>query len=165
MSVCPENGRLMHILLVEDNPADARLTAEALRESKIPSSLDLIDDGDEAMAFLRREGKYRDAPRPDLVLLDLNLPKKDGMEMLAEIKGRRELRQIPVVILTTSSDTQDIRRAYELHANCYVVKPYDVAQHFMWVEVIQNFWFNVASLPSPGCGREQLTARGRSRSA
>src|SRR4051794_24701063 len=118
-------GRPVEILLVDDSPGDVRLTREALREGKIRNNLSVVTDGVEALAFLRREGRYAGAPRPDVILLDLNLPRKDGREVLAEIKADDRLRRIPVVILTTSADERDILRAYELHANCYITKPVD----------------------------------------
>ena len=118
-------GRPVEFLLAEDNPGDVRLTKEALRESKISNNLNVVPDGVEAMAFLRREGKYADAPRPDVILLDLNLPKKDGREVLAEVKADPSLRLIPVVIITSSEAEQDVLKTYELYANCYVTKPVD----------------------------------------
>jgi two-component system, chemotaxis family, response regulator Rcp1 len=140
-------GKEIEILLVEDNPGDVRLTVEALREAKVHNRLSIVNDGEEAMAFLRRQGKYADAPRPDLILLDLNLPRKDGREVLAEVKSDPELRSIPVVILTTSQAEQDILRSYELHANCYVTKPVDLEQFMIVVRSIENFWLVVAKLP------------------
>ncbi|HUE77100.1 MAG TPA: response regulator [Longimicrobiales bacterium] len=136
------------ILLVEDNPADVRLTREALREAKVRSNLHVASDGVEALALLRKEGAYADAPRPDLILLDLNLPKKDGREVLKEIKGDRSLRSIPVVILTSSQAERDIVRAYELHANCYVTKPVELAQFIHVVQSIESFWFSIVKLPT-----------------
>src|ERR687884_1433856 len=118
--------RAIEILLVEDSPGDVRLTREALRDGKVRNNLSVVTDGVEALAFLRREGRYADAPRPDLILLDLNLPKKDGREVLAEIKADPNLRRIPVVVLTTSEAEQDIVETYNLHANCYVKKPVDL---------------------------------------
>ena len=142
------NGRPAEILLVEDNPADVRLTQEAFKDGKLRNRLSVAMDGVEAMAFLRREGKYASSPRPDLVLLDLNLPKKDGREVLAEVKADKHLRQIPVVVVTTSAAEQDILRSYQLHANCYVTKPVDLGQ-FLWVvKSIEGFWLSIVRLPS-----------------
>ncbi len=137
----------IEILLVEDNPGDVRLTKEALKEGKILNSLNVVSDGVEAMAFLRREGNYNGAPRPELILLDLNLPKKDGREVLAEIKRDPGLRLIPVVILTSSAAEQDIVKSYNLHANCYVTKPVDLDQFIEVVKSIENFWLAVVKLP------------------
>ena len=141
-------GKPVDILLVEDNPGDVRLTAEALRENKFRNKLNVVGDGVEAMAFLRREGKYGDSPRPDLVLLDLNLPKKDGREVLAEIKADEDLKRIPVVILTTSKAEEDIIKTYDHHANCYVTKPVDLEQFIKVVKSIEEFWLTIVSLPS-----------------
>lgn len=140
-------GPPIQIMLVEDEPADARLTEEALREGKIHSELHVLPDGVEAMLFLRREGEYADAPRPDLILLDLNLPKKDGREVLAEIKQDPTLKRIPVVILTTSRADEDILRSYELHANCFVTKPVDLDQFMHVVQSIEDFWLTLVRLP------------------
>jgi len=136
------------ILLVEDNPGDVRLTREALKEGKVLNHLNVVDDGVEALAFLRREDKYANAVRPDLILLDLNLPKKDGREVLAEIKADAGLKKIPVVILTTSAAEQDILKTYDLHANCYITKPVDLEQFIKIVRLIEDFWFTIARLPS-----------------
>ena len=141
------NEPRIHVLLVEDNPGDVRLTTEALREGKIPHHLHVVSDGVEAMAFLRREGPYADAPRPDLILLDLNLPKKDGREVLAEIKADENLKRIPVVVLTTSQAEEDILRTYELHANCYVTKPVDLQQFIAVIQAIEEYWLATARLP------------------
>jgi CheY-like chemotaxis protein len=137
----------VEILMVEDNPGDARLTAEALKEGRVLNHMTVVPDGVEAMAYLRRQGKYEDAPHPDLILLDLNLPKKDGREVLAEIKGDPALRRIPVVVLTTSQAEQDIIRSYELHANCYVTKPVDLDQFISVVKSVEDFWLTVVKLP------------------
>ncbi len=142
-------GRPVEILLVEDNPGDVRLTIEALHESKVRNTLSVASDGVEALAFLRREGRHRDAPRPDLILLDLNLPKMDGREVLAEIKADGELRTIPVVILTTSRAEQDILKSYNLHANCYITKPVDLDQFITVVKSIEDFWLTIVTLPTP----------------
>jgi chemotaxis family two-component system response regulator Rcp1 len=141
-------GRPVEFLLAEDNPGDVRLTKEALRESKISNNLNVVPDGVEAMAFLRREGKYFDAPRPDVILLDLNLPKKDGREVLAEVKADPNLRLIPVVIITSSEAEQDVLRTYELHANCYVTKPVDLEQFIKVIQSIETFWLTIVTLPS-----------------
>ena len=141
-------GRPVEFLLAEDNPGDVRLTKEALRESKISNNLNVVPDGVEAMAFLCREGKYFDAPRPDVILLDLNLPKKDGREVLAEVKADPNLRLIPVVIITSSEAEQDVLRTYELHANCYVTKPVDLEQFIKVIQSIETFWLTIVTLPS-----------------
>jgi len=140
-------GRPVEILLVEDNPGDVRLTREAMKDSKLLNHISVVGDGEEAMAFLRREGKYVEATRPDLILLDLNLPKKDGREVLAEIKTDEQLRRIPVVILTTSSAEQDILKTYDLHANCYITKPVNLDQFSAVVRGIEEFWFTIVKLP------------------
>jgi len=143
-----ENGtRPIEILLVEDNPGDARLTIEAMREAKMRNRIHVVEDGVEAMAFLRRQGSFGEAPRPDLILLDLNLPRKDGREVLAEVKADPDLKRIPVVILTTSRAEEDVMRAYDLHANCYVTKPVDLAQFMKIVSQIDEFWVKVVTLP------------------
>ncbi|MGA2656177.1 MAG: response regulator [Verrucomicrobiota bacterium] len=140
-------GRLAEILLVEDNPGDARLTRETWKESKLLNHLSVVADGAEAMAFLRREGKYANVAHPDLILLDLNLPKKDGREVLAEIKADEQLRRIPVVVLTTSDAEQDILKTYELHANCYITKPVGLEQFGAVVRALAEFWFTIVKLP------------------
>jgi CheY-like chemotaxis protein len=140
-------GKPIEILLVEDNPADVRLTQEALREGKVRNNLHVARDGVEAVEFLKRRGKYAGAPRPDLVLLDLNLPKKDGREVLAEVKDDAELKTIPIVVLTTSSAEIDILRSYSLHANCYITKPVDLEQFVQVVKSIDDFWLTVVKLP------------------
>jgi chemotaxis family two-component system response regulator Rcp1 len=140
-------GRPIEILLVEDSPGDVRLTKEALREGKIRNHLSVATDGELALAFLRREGGYANAPRPDVVLLDLNLPKKDGREVLTELKADPRLRRIPVVVLTTSSNEEDILRAYDLHANCYITKPVDLDQFISVVQSIESFWLTIVTLP------------------
>jgi CheY-like chemotaxis protein len=141
------NGRSAEILLVEDNPGDVRLTIEALRDSKVQNQLNVVRDGVEALSFLRREGAFVNAVRPDLILLDLNLPRKDGREVLAEIKGDASLRTIPVVILTTSRAEQDVLRSYELQANCYITKPVDLEQFMTVVRSIEDFWLTIVTLP------------------
>ena len=137
----------IEILLVEDNPGDVRLTEEALREGKVKNRLHVARDGVEAIEFLRRQGKHADAPRPDLVLLDLNLPRKDGREVLAEIKSDPQLKTLPVVVLTTSSAEADILRTYSLHANCYIQKPVDLDQFVQVVKSIDDFWLTIVRLP------------------
>jgi CheY-like chemotaxis protein len=144
-----EPGRPVEILLVEDNPGDVRLTVEALKEGKVRNRLHVAADGVEALAFLRREGKHAGAPRPDVVFLDLNLPRKDGRQVLAEIKADIDLRTIPVVVLTTSSSEQDILRSYDLHANCYITKPVDLEQFIAVVKGIEDFWLTIVRLPAP----------------
>jgi chemotaxis family two-component system response regulator Rcp1 len=139
----------IEILLVEDSAADVRLTTEALRRAKVGNNLHVVRDGEEAMAYLRREPPYETATRPDLLLLDLNLPRKDGREVLAEIKRDEVLRTIPVVVLTTSAEEEDVLRAYELHANSYVTKPVDFAQFLKVVAAIEGFWLEVVRLPEP----------------
>ncbi|HAF96333.1 MAG: response regulator [Elusimicrobia bacterium GWC2_51_8] len=137
----------IEILLVEDNPADVRLTTEALKEEKILNNLNIVSDGVEAMAYLRREGKYEKAERPDLVLLDLNLPKKDGREVLKEIKEDPSLKTIPVVVLTASEAEEDVMSSYTLHANCYITKPVDLKQFIKVATCIQDFWLTIVKLP------------------
>ncbi len=140
----------VEILLVEDNPGDAELTREALAESKVFIKLHEVRDGEAALAFLRRGPGYHDAPRPDIVLLDLNLPRKDGRAVLKEIKEDPALRRIPVVVLTSSQAEQDIARAYELNANCYVTKPVNLEQFLTIVHSIEQFWLTVVKLPRDG---------------
>lgn len=139
--------RPVEVLLVEDNPGDVRLTREALREGKVQNNLNVAQDGVEALAYLRREGAYADVPRPDVILLDLNLPRKDGREVLKELKADPNLMNIPVVVLTSSQAEQDILRAYQLHANCYITKPVDLEQFIHVVQSIENFWFTIVKLP------------------
>jgi two-component system, chemotaxis family, response regulator Rcp1 len=140
-------GGPVEILLVEDNPADVRLTQEALKEGKVFNNLHWAKDGVEALEFLRREGRHAGAPRPDIILLDLNLPKKDGREVLHEIKNDEKLKRIPVVILTTSKAEEDVLKSYNLHANCYVTKPVDLDQFIRVVQSIDGFWLTVVTLP------------------
>ncbi len=147
MSLLQEDCRPIEILMVEDNPGDVRLTKEALKEGKVRNHLHIAADGEEAMHFLRRQEPYGQAPRPDLILLDLNLPKKNGREVLAEIKGDPELKRIPVVILTVSKAEQDIIKSYNLHANCYITKPVNLDQFLTVVKSIENFWLTVVMLP------------------
>ncbi|NVB79514.1 MAG: response regulator [Kofleriaceae bacterium] len=142
------NGKPIEILLVEDNPADVRLTQEALKEGKVRNNLYVARDGVEALEYLMRVGKFANAVRPDLVLLDLNLPRKDGREVLQVIKADSELKSIPVVVLTTSSAEADIMRSYKLHANCYITKPVDLEQFVKVIKSIDDFWLTVVRLPS-----------------
>jgi chemotaxis family two-component system response regulator Rcp1 len=141
-------GETVDILLVEDNEGDARLAKEAMRDSKLRNTLHHVTDGEEAMAFLRREGKLAGVPRPDLILLDLNLPKKDGRQVLAEIKNDEDLKRIPVVILTVSSAEEDILKTYNLHANCYITKPIDLDQFMKVVRSVEDFWLTIVKLPN-----------------
>ena len=140
-------GRPIEILLVEDNPGDVRLTREGLTESKVRNNLHVARDGVEAMAFLRGEGQHANAVRPDLILLDLNLPRMDGREVLSEVKSDPKLKTIPVVVLTTSRAEQDVLRSYDLHANCYITKPVDLEQFITVVKSIEDFWFTIVTLP------------------
>jgi two-component system response regulator len=135
------------ILMVEDNPGDARLTEEALKESKVYNNLYHVRDGVEAMEFLRKEGRFGDVPTPDIILLDLNLPRKDGRQVLAELKAIPRLKNIPVVVLTTSEAEQDIVKSYELHANCYITKPVDLDKFVEIIHGIENFWLSIVKLP------------------
>lgn len=143
-----DRAKPIEILLVEDNPGDVRLTIEALKEGKVHNHLSVAADGVQAMDFLRRQGKFADAPRPDLILLDLNLPRKDGREVLAEIKNDDNFKRIPVVVLTTSKAEGDVIRSYNLHANCYITKPVDLEQFIRVVESIEEFWLTIVKLPS-----------------
>jgi len=143
-------GKPIEILLVEDNAADVRLTREAFDDAKVLNNLNVVGDGVEAMAYMRREGKYADATRPDLVLLDLNMPRKDGREVLAEVKADPDLMRIPVVILTVSKAEEDVLKSYNLHANCYISKPVNLAQFLKVVESIENFWLTIVELPPNG---------------
>ena len=141
-------GNPVEVLLVEDNPGDVRLTVEALKEAKVINNLRVVRDGVDAMSYLRRQGDFTKARRPDLILLDLNLPRKDGREVLAEIKQDPNLKRIPVVILTTSAAEQDIIKTYNLHANCYITKPVELDQFIEIVKSIQDFWLSIVKLPS-----------------
>ena len=145
-----KQGEPITILLVEDNPADARLVKEAMKEVKINNTLYHVPDGVEAMAFLRRQGEYSKMIRPDVVLLDLNMPRKDGRQTLKEIKADPDLRRIPVVILTVSDAEEDIIKSYDLHANCYVTKPLNLSEFSEVVAGIENFWFEIVKLPPNG---------------
>jgi two-component system response regulator len=143
----PQLGRPIEILLVEDSPSDTDLTVAALAAAKVNNSLSVVEDGVQAMEFLRRQGSYAQAPRPDLILLDLNLPRKDGREVLAEIRADEKLTAIPVVVLTTSQAEKDVLHAYALHANCYIAKPVDFQQFLEVVKAIEGFWLTVVKLP------------------
>ena len=140
-------GNLIHILLVEDSPTDVMLTREAMDQYKIANPLEIVEDGIEAMEYLRQEGRFKDAPRPGLVILDLNLPRKNGREVLYEMKSDPHLRNIPVVVLTTSKSEEDVIKSYCLHANCYITKPVDFARFIDVVRMINDFWFGVVTLP------------------
>jgi chemotaxis family two-component system response regulator Rcp1 len=142
----------IEILMAEDNPGDVRLTMEALRDAKVLNRMSVAVDGVETMAFLRRQGEYANAPRPDLVLLDLNMPRKDGREVLAEVKADPDLRRIPVVVLTTSTAEKDIMESYDLHANCYIAKPVDLDQFLDVVKSIEDFWLTIVKLPPAAKG-------------
>jgi CheY-like chemotaxis protein len=141
------DGKMIEILLVEDSPGDVGLTIEALKEAKINNNLSVVEDGEKAMEFLHRRGEYVSAPKPDLILLDLNLPRKNGREVLQEVKADPLLRRIPIVILTTSRSDEDIIRAYDLHANCYISKPVDFEKFMEVVKSIEDFWLTVVRLP------------------
>ena len=138
----------VNILLVEDNPGDVRLTKEAFKEAKVNNNLHIVSDGVEALDFLRRKGKYIGAPRPDIILLDLNMPKKNGREVLAEIKADPDLMRIPVLVLTISQAEEDILKSYNLHANCYIQKPVDINKFIDVVKSIEGFWLTIVKLPS-----------------
>ena len=142
-----QETRPIEILLVEDSPSDSELTLEALKDFKVRNHVSVVEDGVLAMQFLRRQGPYAQAPRPDLIMLDLNLPRKDGREVLADIKGDDHLKTIPIVVLTTSRADQDILRAYQLNANCYINKPVDLDQFINIVRVIEGFWLSIVELP------------------
>ena len=148
MMMAPPASAPIDILLVEDNPGDVRLTKEALNDAKVLNRLTVAVDGVEALAALRRQGRFANAPRPDIILLDLNLPRKDGRAVLAEIKKDPDLRRIPVIVLTTSKAEEDVFHTYDLHANCYIAKPLDLEQFITVVKSIEDFWFTVATLPS-----------------
>lgn len=143
-------GKPIEILLVEDSPGDARLVVEALKDGKVQNKLTIVEDGVEAMAFLRKEGRYKNASHPDLMLLDLNMPRKDGREVLAEVKSDENLKRIPVVVLTTSEAEADILKSYNLYANCYITKPVNLEQFIKAVKSIEGFWLTVVKLPPNG---------------
>jgi len=143
----PSETRPIEIFLIEDSPSDTALTIEALEEGKIANNLSHVEDGVEAMDFLKHQGKYKNAPRPDLIMLDLNLPRKDGREVLAEIKNDESLKIIPIIVLTTSRSDKDILQSYKLNANCYITKPVDFRQFMDVVRSIEKFWLSVVTLP------------------
>jgi len=143
-------GKPVEILLVEDNPGDVRLTLEILKDGKVNNNMHVVKDGLEALSFLRGEGEFADAPQPHLILLDLNLPGKNGREVLAKIRGDKNLKRIPVIILTTSNAEQDILDAYDLHANCYITKPIDLNRFISVIKSIENFWLTIVKLPGNG---------------
>ena len=157
-----QHGRAIEILLVEDNEGDARLAIEALRDAKVRNNLSWVKDGMEALAYLRNEGEYADALRPDVILLDLNLPKKDGREVLAEVKEDESLRRIPVVALTVSQAEEDIIRSYDLHANCFISKPIDLEQFMRVVQAVEDFWLTIVKLPPNDCTYEDPRGRRQS---
>ncbi len=142
------SGKSIDILLVEDNPGDVMLVEEALSDSKVRNRLHVVSDGEQAMEFVRREGTHAGAPRPDLILLDLNLPKKSGREVLREVKTHPDLKSIPVIVLTSSKSDDDVVKSYELHANAYILKPVDFHQFMKIMRAIEDFWFVTAKLPS-----------------
>ncbi len=141
------NAGAIEILLVEDNPGDARLTLEAFKEGKVINHLTVMADGADALAYLRRQGQFSNSTPPDLILLDLNLPRKDGREVLAEIKSDDRLKKIPVIVLTTSAAPEDVRKAYGSHANCYITKPVDLDEFLRVVQSIESFWLSLVKLP------------------
>ncbi len=143
-----ENLKFVEILLIEDNPGDARLTQEALKEGRVRNNLHIVYDGEEATDFLFKRKQYQNAPRPDLIILDLNLPKKNGQEVLAEIKADDNLKSIPVIVLTISKAEQDIIKSYNLHANCFLIKPIDLNKFFDVVRSIEDFWLTLVKLPA-----------------
>jgi chemotaxis family two-component system response regulator Rcp1 len=143
-----DKARAIHILLIEDNPGDIRLTQEVLKEGRIHNQLSVVTDGEKALQFLRKEGEYRNLPAPDIILLDLNLPKKDGREVLAEIKNDPALLRIPVIVLTTSNAEQDVLNTYSHHANCYITKPVDFNQFIGVIKTFEDFWLNIVKLPA-----------------
>ncbi len=149
MSPNPQpSTRPVQILIVEDNPADARLVREVMRDSKVLNEIHWVPDGVEALAFLRRQGKYATVPRPNLIFLDLNMPRKDGREVLHEVKADDQLKRIPIVVMTSSQAEEDVARAYDQHANCYVRKPIDFEQFHSVVKTLENFWFATVELPN-----------------
>lgn len=141
------NIKIFDILVVEDNPGDARLTREVLNESNIPSCLYIVNDGVEAMEFLRNKGRFKDSPKPDLIIMDLNLPRKDGRELLAEVKDDENLKYIPIVIMTISQAEEDILKSYKLHANCFITKPIDLNEFIKVIKSVEEFWFTIVKLP------------------
>jgi CheY-like chemotaxis protein len=144
----PNGGKPIEILLVEDSTEDAELTMNSLKDGRVRNRIHWVEDGEEAMAFLTRQGRYAAAPRPDLILLDLNMPRKNGYEVLAEVKQDPGLKRIPVVVMTTSNDERDILKAYDRHANCYVTKPVDMDKFIEAVRSIEEFWLTIVHLPA-----------------
>jgi CheY-like chemotaxis protein len=159
--VIPQNTNLetIDILLVEDNPGDIDLTREALEEAKVSNRLHVVEDGEQALDFVFRRGRFADAPRPDLILLDLNLPKRDGREVLEEIRTDANVTEIPILILTSSQAEEDIARAYRLHANCYIAKPVNFVQFLKMIHTIEDFWLTIVKLPRGGHGKEASCER------
>ena len=147
MEISKKPPKTQNILLVEDNPADILLTMEAFEEGAVPHIINAVNDGVEAISYLRRAGKYADAVRPDMILLDINLPKKNGFEVLEEIKQDPDLKYIPAIVLSTSGSKHDIRKAYDLHANCYLIKPVELEDFLRAIRSLEDFWFNVAAIP------------------
>jgi two-component system, chemotaxis family, response regulator Rcp1 len=141
------NHNPIEILLIEDNPADVRLTREAFLQARVQNNIHVVQDGDSAITFVQQKEPYQDAPRPDLILLDLNLPKKDGRDVLAEIKADPQTQLIPVVVLTTSDDEEDVLRSYNLHANAYLVKPIDIMRFIKMIQSLEQFWLSFVKLP------------------
>jgi CheY-like chemotaxis protein len=142
------NAQAINILLVEDNPGDAELTKEAFKEGKIANNIEVVVDGEQAMEYLRKEGEYAQSITPDIILLDLNLPKKDGREVLHEIKNDKNLKKIPVIILTTSQAEEDVQNAYDNHANCFIRKPVDMNKFIEVAHQVENFWLSIVKLPN-----------------
>ena len=142
-----EIGKIVEILLVEDNPGDVRLTQEAFKEGRVINHMNVVGDGEEALSYLRQEGTFADVPRPDMILLDLNMPKKDGRWLLSQIKSDPEFKNIPVIVLTTSQAEQDILKSYDLHANCYITKPVDLDEFYSVIKSISDFWLSIVKLP------------------
>jgi CheY-like chemotaxis protein len=142
-----ETGKVADVLLVEDNPGDVRLTQEAFKEGKLFVKLHVVTDGVEAMAFVRKEGQYENAPRPDLILLDLNLPRKDGREVLEDLKGDEDLKRIPVIVLTVSQAEEDVLKTYALNANAYITKPVELDRFIEIIRALENFWLSIVTLP------------------
>ncbi len=155
----PKTGKSIDILLVEDNPGDVRLIKEVLNSTKMLSSIHNVNDGVEAMDYLHRKGKYNTVSKPDFIILDLNLPRKDGREVLAEIKSDIALQHIPVLVMTISQSEEDILKSYNLHANCYITKPIDLNQFIKVIKSIEDFWFSVVKLPSRNEGVKILNSK------
>jgi len=150
MTILMKEMKMVEVLLVEDNPGDVRLTEEALKEGKLKVNLNVVMNGEDAIMFLRKQGRYADVPQPDIILLDLNIPRKSGIEVLEDIKQDARLRYIPVVVLTTSSAEEDILKTYNLHANCYITKPVDFEQFINVIRKVEDFWLTIVKLPFTG---------------